>query len=187
MLRQAYILDDRRGARRFDIQKHGKGPITYERSREDPIDRFFGSPLLKIVNGGFLSFGRLQSDHRGIWIDIPIHYIFGFKPPPVLHPDARKLKMRDPRVVNKYLDWLHKEFVKEDLYYRMDKLHGLNSTPLSKIMVTEYEELVTIFNELAKLSEERCRKLRCGEIPWSPTYKKNMMTLLYWQMRKNTD
>ena len=79
--------------------RHGKAPITYQRSRSDPIDRIFGSPSIKIRKDGFLSFGRLLSDHRGIWVDIPTEFLLGFKPPPLTHPDARRLKMKDPRVV----------------------------------------------------------------------------------------
>lgn len=165
-------------------KKHGRGPIAYERSREDPIDYFFGNPSHKTANGGSLSFGRLQSDHRGIWMDIPPNNIFGFNPPPLTHPIAIKFNMRDPRIVEKCQDRLHKEFVEEDMYYRMDRVHNTTTIPLSNLMENEYEELVTKCDNLAKLSEVKCRKLRCGDIPWSPSYKKIMLTLLYWHMMK---
>ena len=39
--------------------KHGLGPRTYKRSKDSPIDCFFGSSTLKISRGRYLSFGRL--------------------------------------------------------------------------------------------------------------------------------
>ena len=143
-------------------EKHGQGPITYERSREDPIDCIFGSPSLKISKNEYLSFGRLQSDHRGIWIDIPHYSIYGFNSPPVLHPNARKLKMRDPRIVEKYLHLLHTAFLKHDMYYRMDEIHSVTMGPLTLQQEEDYEDLINTCEELAKLSEDKCIKLHCG-------------------------
>ena len=66
--------------------KHGKWPITYERSAYDPIGYIFGSPSLQIIKGRFLSFGRLHSDHRRIWMDVPDELILGFNPSPLMYP-----------------------------------------------------------------------------------------------------
>ena len=63
--------------------KYGLGPRTYKRSKDCPIDCCFGSPSLKISRGGYLSFGRIHSDHIGVWIDIPTRQLLGYKPPPV--------------------------------------------------------------------------------------------------------
>ena len=93
-------------------------------------------------------------------MDIPNYLIFGFNPPPVLHPEAKKLKLRDPRVVK--------------------KIHRNNP-----LLAEEYEEVMKRCNEYMKLSENKCRKLRCEEILWSPTYKLVMDKLLYGEMRKN--
>ena len=46
--------------------KHDKRPIIYQRLTVDPLDYIFESLSLKIKNGGYLAFGRLLSDHRGI-------------------------------------------------------------------------------------------------------------------------
>ena len=57
--------------------RHNRPPITYQRSARDAIDCILGSPSLLINNGGFLSFNRLLSDHRGIWLDIPKELMYG--------------------------------------------------------------------------------------------------------------
>ena len=53
------------------VPRHGKCPITYQRSRQDPLDCIFGSPSMTIKKGGCLAFNNLISDHRGVWIDTP--------------------------------------------------------------------------------------------------------------------
>ena len=124
--------------------RHGKAPITYQRSSSDPIDRIFGSPTIKIKKGVFLAFGRLLSDHRGIYIDIPTEFLLGFNPPPLTHPNARRLKMKDPRVVKKYQDILHQECLKEDLYNRMNFIHDNLTDPLPQYLQDEYEVIDSI-------------------------------------------
>ena len=74
--------------------KHGQSPITYQRSLKDPLDCIFGYPCFHFENGGCLSFNRLISDHRGLWCDIPNEYLLGFNPPPINHPNARRLKIK---------------------------------------------------------------------------------------------
>ena len=62
-------------------KQHGKGPTTYNRSSDSPIDHIFCTANLTITNGGFLANGKLLSDHRGLWVDIPNHMLFGYNPP----------------------------------------------------------------------------------------------------------
>ena len=124
--------------------KHGSPPIGYQRSARDPLDCIFGSPSLHICKGGCLSFGRLIGDHRALWIDIPNWLIYGYNPPSPTHPNARRLKIKDPRVVNRYLDKLHEVCLKEDLYSRMDYIHGNMTSSISHEFQIEYEDVVDI-------------------------------------------
>ena len=62
-------------------KKHGRGPTTYNRSNKDAIDHIFGTANFNIQSGGFLAYGRLLSDHRGLWVDIPNHMLYGYNPP----------------------------------------------------------------------------------------------------------
>ena len=73
----------------FDVVKetHGPCPITYNRSSRDPLDAIFASAHIVSRNNGFLSFGRLAGDHRGVWADIPEILIYGHNPPQPTHLD----------------------------------------------------------------------------------------------------
>ena len=165
-------------------EKHGPGPITCNRSAQRPLDVIFGTANLKIKRGGFLSFGKLLSDHRGIWIDIPKFLIYGYNPPHPVFPSARRLKLLDPRVVAKYLAYLHCSMKDNDLFERMNDVHKHATFPLSQRLIDEYEAIDILVCRLMDEAEQQCRKIRTGSIPWSPAYKHACLLLDYWYNRR---
>ena len=165
--------------------KHGKCPITHTRSASTPLDIIFGSANLKITKGGFLSFTKLLSDHRGIWIDIPKYLIYGFNPQHPVFPSAKRLKLRDPRIVSKYILHLLTSMTANDLFKRMDELHQQTTTHFSQRLIDEYELLDALVCRLMDEAEAQCRKIHAGAIPWSPTYRDACLSLEYWLKRRS--
>ena len=115
--------------------------------------------------GGILSFGRLDSDHRGIYLDLLKKQLYGFNPPATVHPDARRLKTNDPRVVTKYKVYLREAMEKENLFQRMNDVHSNVQYPLTAEQAAEYEEVTDICGRLMYEAEHQCRKIRAGKIP----------------------
>ena len=76
-------------------KKHGKGPRAYTHCKDAPIDCIFGKSNFKILRGGYLSFGRLASDHRSIWVHIPHFIITGYNTPKLVWYMTRRLKLAD--------------------------------------------------------------------------------------------
>ena len=165
--------------------KHGDCPKTHIRSKNEPIDCIFGSASLSIAQGGFLSFNKLLSDHRGIWVDIPVHQLYGYNPPQPVYPYARRLKLNDPRVIKKYIEILDESMRHHDLYRRMDNIHQQAAIHLSEQLLLEYEEIYALSMKLMQKAEKKCRKIHTGIIPWSPDYQKARLTLEYWLHRKS--
>ena len=66
----------------------------------------------------------------------------------------------------------------------MDNLHSTSSDPLTQLQKLEYEEIDELICKLMDRAENFFWKLCAGKIAWSPTYKKVMQTLEYWQMRR---
>ena len=166
-------------------KKHGcKGPRTCTKSKDSPIDAIFGSPIFDTLACGFLSFGRLLSDHRGLWMDIPKVLLYGYNPPAIVNPLARRLKLDDPRVVEKYLTYLHCSMKEHNLFERMDLLHSQTVYPLPQHLIDEYEAIDVLVNRLMEEAEQNCRKIRAGNIPWSPALQKARRTVEYWVRRK---
>ena len=166
-------------------KKFGRGPITYSRSSDAAIDRIFTSPHLHISKGGFLSFSKLMSDHRGVWIDIPKLLIFGYNPPEIKTYNARKLQLEDPRVKKKYLDNLFNLMSQSKLFLRMEQVHRAATYPLPKWAADTYEEIDKEVCSLMYTAEKNCRKIHAGTIKWSPQYQKACITLEYWLKRRS--
>jgi len=153
--------------------KHGyeAAPKTHMRSKDSPIDCIFASAQISCALGGFLAFGKLDRDHRGIWADIPKMLLLGCKIPPHTLPTARQLKLHDPRIVTKYLDLLHDSMLRKNIYYRMNFLHSKTVYPLTPAMADEYESLEEEICDCMDSAEKNCRKFRMGAVKFSPTYK----------------
>ena len=105
-----------------------------------------------------------------IWVQSPTTTIFS----------VRKLKLTDPRVVKKYLTYLHSSMWDNDLFYRIDDIHTYTEYIISERLIESYEEIDTIVYRLMDEVEDQCRTLYTGSIPWSPAYKRSCILLEYW-------
>ena len=150
------------------------GPRTCVKSKNSPIDCIFASAQIAIRNGGLLSFGRLDSDHRALWIDVPNFILYGYNPPLLLSPNARRLKLTDPKVVTKYLTYLHSSMRDHNLLDRMEKVHRQAVYLLPIHVAEEFEAIDALVSKLMYEAEAQCRRLKSGTVPWSPTYKKQL-------------
>ena len=66
----------------------------------------------------------------------------------------------------------------------MNTLHQLATDPMTMAQQTEYEDIDRLLCIKMEKAENTCRKLCMGKTQWSPTYKKVMLTLEYWKMKK---
>ena len=74
-------------------------------------------------------------------MDIPNEIIFGFNPPPIVHLNARRLKIKNPRCVNRCNVVLDALCEKEQIYYRVDHSYQTSSDPLSEYQQRQYEAI----------------------------------------------
>ena len=83
------------------LDKHGKPPNTYDRGIA-PIDGIFASSSINILVRGYTATDwGMKSDHRLLWMDVKVNEIFGTLHP-IWIPRAQKLKLVDPRIVQKF-------------------------------------------------------------------------------------
>ena len=158
-------------------------PTTYNRGR-DPIDGIFGSSNINPAATGYLEFDRIPGDHRGLWIDVPNYQILGYKMNDIPRHKARRLKLEDPRVVQKYLRLLDSFFKTKGVYNKVTQLTALcksANTPLPRIQ-KEYNDIDKLREAGMHYAERRCRKLKMGGVPWSPEIKKARDRILFWSL-----
>ena len=165
------------------IQKrHGKkGPGTFNRGKR-VIDSILISSMLKATGCGYLSFGELPGDHRGLWIDICLNSFLGYRAPSVPSYQARRLKTDDPRVLAKYKEVLEDELIEAKVFSKLRVLQSAVQVAGKFLPVhkRKYEVIDAIRTEAMKKAEKKCRKLRMGCVEWSPALQSARDEILLW-------
>ena len=159
----------------------GRAPATYQRGSV-PIDGIYVSPGLMPLKAGYLPFGAVPGDHRGIWVDLDRRDVYGYDMSEVPLARARRLQLRDPRTIRRYCEILHKYLKKRNAYSRAADLRRSINGPLNEAQIALYEELDSIRELGMKLAERKCRKLKMGGRKWSPILQAARDTIKLWTM-----
>ena len=165
-------------------KKHGiGGPSTFNRGKR-VIDSILVSSMLRFKGCGYLTFGLLPGDHRGIWIDITLNSFIGYRAPPVPSFQARRLKLDDPRVVAKYQSVLEDELIEANVFSQARSLQRevQAAGKFTVSHIAKYEKLDSIRGKAMHRAEKKCRKLFMGGYVWSPTYQKARDEILLWTL-----
>ena len=144
------------------------------------IDEIFYSSTLNATKVGYLEHGESLSDHRPIWIDFDKSSVIGGKAP--LKPTfaARRLKTQDPRIVARYKKRLHEILQQHQVLQRSRALmNSISPTGMTNEQIKEYEALDKCKTLAMKIAEKECRKLKMGEIPWSPKLQRMRRRIEY--------
>jgi hypothetical protein len=166
------------------LEKHGlNGPATYRRNvNNTPIDGIWASPSVNIERGGYFQYDEVfaNTDHRCIWIDISYITAFGHNMPPIIRPKARRLHNKDPRIVNNFIRCYKKFINKHNLLEKSSLLLEKTKYPASNNLQEEYEALDKLRCEGVSSAEKRCRKLRTGQVSFSPEIQKARDRIYAW-------
>ena len=108
-------------------------------------------------------------DHRWLWVDIDFEKVFGYITSSYVQPAARRLKTDDPRTVHKWQQ-AYESFIQDDnLLKQQWQLEALiTSLPLTEDQIKTYNSIVCQCTKGMKLAEKKCRKLKMGNVPFSP-------------------
>jgi Exonuclease III len=156
-------------------------PSTHERGTVR-IDYMFVSPSLRVKRAGFLPFSKFPGDHRAIWMDVDLKDVIGHKPPALSMAQARRLRVQDPRIVQRYLSSLTQSAENNNLFLRLDTLHSLSPNQWTQQHTQEYEEISHLFRTSMLQAESTCRKLHTGKHPWSPLFETARRRKFYWEL-----
>jgi len=90
--------------------QHGHStPNTHNRGSTPINGIFLPVHLLLTIQSGYLAFGEgIPSDHRLIWVDLPVEALRWLAPPEMVPLKARQLKCEDPRIITHYNQELEK-------------------------------------------------------------------------------
>ena len=152
------------------------------------IDGIFATHGIRATRGGYLENHRFDSDHRPVWVDLPLQEIFGHNTPPFIPHHCRRLKTEDPRVVSKfnsdYHKLLHQHQLPQALYHLSESIHNTLSTTQQQ----EYERIDRLRVQCLLQAESKCRKLKTGNVEFSPIVQHQRHLIRFWKLllkRKN--
>ena len=147
----------------------------------NPIDGIFVSHSLQIAQGGYLPYGYIHSDHRMLWIDLTTSSALGFKLPILISPKARRLQVTDPKVLKRWKA-AYTNYVREhNLHLKVFQLESEASQPLIPSQLNQLNSIMTERSLAIKYADKHCRKLKTGDVPFSPQRQKQHTTMELWE------
>ena len=162
---------------------HLQPPSTYTRNfRNKPIDGCYISPGLHIKRGGFLPFRDGIGDHRILYIDVDIETWFEGDLYNIVPQQIRRLKCGDIRLVRKFLQELSSKIEHCDMAERVNWLYSTFNNPLTPSQQDKYEKIDKYITECCLVAEKRCRKIRAGNVPFSPLVDTAAKTIYLWSL-----
>ena len=146
------------------------------------IDAIFATQGLAATRGGYLPSHIFDSDHKTIWIDLQLHAVFGNKK--LLQPplNCRRLKNEDPRVVKKFNTLYHTLLLHHNLPQAISHLIQNHSVPLTHAQQQEFERIDQLRVRCILKAERHCRKLKTGNIEFSPTIQHQRNLIRFWKL-----
>ena len=163
---------------------HGSNLPATHNNGSFAIDEIFLSSSIHLQSSGYLEHGANLSDHRPLWIDVSRDSILGLKPTKSPRYAARRLKTNDPRVVKKYVKVLREELALANFDYRSQQLLLHTTSSLTEQQKQEYETLDKIRENAAMKAEAECRKLKMGNVHWSPELQRARDRITYFNLSR---
>ena len=152
-------------------------PSTYQRGTKR-IDYVLMSPSLldKVIAAGYDPFGyRLPSDHRGMYIDIDTHALFGQDPVQLAPMQKRDFNTTNPETVRQYV--MHKSAYLHD-HRVLDRL-----TVLENMVQPDHDYAEALDRDIQRASFHAARKCsRRRSTPWSPSLAAAWAELHYYRI-----
>jgi hypothetical protein len=150
------------------------------------IDYIFVSHTLlpAVQRSGVLSHqSLLRGDHRPYYIDLDPAILFS-DPAYMIEPaSVRQLCLQDPRIVKRYQQTLHELLDSHNVFHRLEKLQQqIVNQQWSSDCQAEYEVLNKTITESMLTAKNKLSKRITTTYQWSPTLKKAVQQLRFWNM-----
>ena len=113
-------------------------------------------------------------------MDIDINTWFEGEMYSIVPLQVRRLQCGDVRIVRKYQQELRKMLDKRGIREKVDRLYGNFQIPLTLDQQEEFERIDRYVTECCLKAEKRCRKVKAGNVPFSPLVDQAAKTIYLW-------
>jgi len=145
------------------ITQHGThGPNTHNCGTNPINGIFIPSTLIQDVTSGYLTFGEgIPSNHRAVWIDLPLVALGWFNIPESVPLQARRLKCNDPRIVQWYNKALQEKLNQHQLAHCIKTLtQQVQHHRLTRKQKCEYEDIDHLSSKVKNMQNQSVENLR---------------------------
>jgi len=165
------------------LSKHGlQGSATNKRnSTSTPIDGIWMTAGLSYDKCSYFAYDAVApTDHCCLWVDLSFISAFGHTMPPLGRRQPKRLHCKDPRLVDNNI-YLYHQFARPlQLFARIKDLESKAHTMSKYAIVQEYEALDSLRCEATAFAERNCRKLRTGQVAFSPELRLSRLKIQAW-------
>jgi hypothetical protein len=142
------------------------------------------TPGLTAVAADYEPFGdACPSDHRVLWADFTYEDALGFSPPPLISPEAQRLRTEDRRLITRYNLRVKAALDEEKL---PEQLFTLKAAARVNGWLAKYEKKYNDIQQrqlrIMKDIESSIWKFKTGEVPWSPKLQRFCTEIKLWTM-----
>jgi hypothetical protein len=159
-------------------------PATYNRGRKR-IDLILVSISLlpAVTRSGILPYHSLfQGDHRPCYVDLDVTIAFDGKTPSICPPCQRSLQLTDPRIIQKYISSLQKQFDNHKVSQKLQNLNSVHPGEWTSKHTTDYERLDNLITESMLYAESCSAKKYTNTYEWSPTLVSAVYAERFWRL-----
>ena len=160
-------------------------PPTYNQTKQlsRPIDGIWVSAGINVRKSGYLAFEEgCPSDHRMVWADLDFEDLFGCPWNRMSKRPAQRLKVNQPKLVQKYNETVSAALKEYNLLDRLESLVLRSQTGWSEEMEAEYNEIYEQQINIRRDVEKKLRKLKMGGKPWSPRFQTYRDRIELWDL-----
>ena len=148
-----------------------------------PIDAIFVSPnLVHIDAGGWLPIQNGLSDHRPLYIDIPIKLLIGkYKNSTQLYA-IRRLKCNNKPSVDRYNQLLAQQYEHHHTLQKLEEFKETMSDPLTEEDKQKLFKIDKVCTQVVLYAEKNCRRIFVGGKPYTPELNRLGRKIYAWRM-----
>lgn len=143
---------------------NGRYGATYFRGSK-PIDAIWCSSDIDVIHACIMPVGYGIGDHRAFIIDVLASSLIGLGPPKIIRACTRRLTNKKKTTVQRYNKSLERNIQGHRL---RERIAVLRISQLPRQVVRGRLEAIDRDKQYMVHAEEKCRKIKCGCIPFSP-------------------
>ena len=146
-------------------------PSTHHRGSR-PISAIYANVALHCTQCGILpKCVGIHGDHRNMYADFSPDSFLGSTLYEVVTQPMKRLQLKDPRTVTKFLKVVKKHLVSTNSLQKAEELFALAKYPCPEGLLEQMELLDDQFGRAISAGKKKCRHLYVGEIPYSDQFE----------------